>query len=198
MPGADRVAKGESGTVIHEKRTDVLILGEGPTAEAVRAAVADDERYRVFADVAMLKAKKPVDPKTGAPIYALASPSLQELIKWYWSRWFGFLLVDCTNYEKWPQYMTAQEFTAPPLSIPTVMLDHTVKMGARDEQLLADEVSKGGRRFFLIRAVQPAVAAPQPAMAAATRDAILPFAVKQYCAGTFGLFNWWEHNPPIQ
>lgn len=183
--------------MIHEKRTDVLIIGDGATAETVRAVLDDDDRYRLFADHAVLKAKKPVHPKTGAPIYALGSATLQELVKWYWSRWFGFMLLDCTNYEKWQQYMTARELTAPPLSIPTIMLDHTAKMGKNDEQTLAEEVTRGGRRFFLVRAVQPGVTVEAHAAATAVRDQVLPFAVKQYCAGTFGLFNWWEHYPPV-
>ncbi len=195
---ADQGGRGERVDVIHEKRTDILVIGEGATAAAVRTVLGDDDRYRLFADQAVLKAKRPVDPQTGAPVYALASAALQELVKWYWSRWFGFVLLDCTNYEKWPQHMTTHEFTAPPLSIPTVMFDHTAKLGARDEQVLADEVTRGGRRFFLIRAVQPGVAVDANAAAVAARDQVLPFAVKQYNSGTFGLFNWWEHNPPIQ
>lgn len=183
--------------MIHEKRTDVFILGEGPAEEALRTALADDDRYRIFSDHAVLKAKKDTNPKTGAPLYAVASTSLQELVKWYWSRWFGFILIDCSNYEKWPQFMTAQSFTAPPLSIPTVMFEHTAKMGAKDEELLAEQAQKGARRFFCVRAVQPGVASTPEAMAAAAREKVLPFAVSRYCAGAFGLFNWWEHYETI-
>lgn len=183
--------------MIHAKRTDVFVLGEGPVEQAVRAALARDARYRLFVDRAVLKAKRAVDPKTGVPIFSLASYTLQDLLKWYWARWFGFVLLDCSSYKQWPTASTAETFATPPLSIPTVACGSPGQSSEKDEQSLAELARRGGSRIFMIRAVQPATEPAADRIATALRDQVLPYAVQHYVSGSYGLFDWWTQFPAI-
>ncbi|RJQ50763.1 MAG: hypothetical protein C4521_13485 [Actinobacteria bacterium] len=184
--------------MIHEKRTDVFLMGEGPLEQAVRGTLARDSRYRLFADRAVLKAKRAVDPKTGVPVFSLSSFALQDLLKWYWARWFGLILVDCSSYKQWPPTSTAETFARPPLSLPTVHCGAIEKPSPKDEQALLEIARRGGSRIFMIRAVQPGSAPAPEQVAVALRDQVLPYAVKHYLGNSYGLFDWWSQFPPIQ
>lgn len=183
--------------MIHEKRTDVFIIGEGPTEEAVRTTFKQDARYRVFPDHAVLKAKKATDPRDGGPVYALASLALEDILRWYWARWFGFFLIDCSDYKKQPQWVNAEHFVAPPLSLPTVTFARPDTLSESDDKRLFDQARADSPRFFLIRGLPAGANPTHQEIAFAARDQVLPYAVKQYLHGAYGLFNWWEGFAPI-